>query len=261
MDLNLNGKVAFITGAAQGIGKATAMVLARYGCDLVIGDLKVGTLDGVAKQVEAIGVKVLPIQMNVSKSEDINKAVEQAIEHFGRIDILINCAGISHSSLIVELDESEWDRVMDINGKSVYLCSKAVANSMIKAGIKGKIISVSSQASKLGEYGNGVYSCSKAVVNTLTQVMGQELAQHGINVSAVCPGYINTEIMQKVFRERGPLEGMTAENYEKKLLEKVPMRRMAEPEEIGEFMAFLASDKANYITGVALTIAGGSTTI
>lgn len=261
LDYGLNGKNVFVTGAAQGIGKATALTFAAYGCNVAIADIKKEGLLKTAEEIKAMGRDALVLEMDVSRSEQVDGCVAAAAAHFGNIHILANCAGITHSCLLKDLPESEWERVININAKSVFLLTKAIANHMIGNGVKGKIISISSQASKLGELGNGVYCCSKTVVNMLTQVFALELAQYGINVNAVCPGYIDTEIMQRVFRERGPIEGMTPKQYEEKLLERVPLRRMAEPEEIGEFIAFLASEKSSYITGVSLTIAGGSTLI
>ena len=151
---------------------------------------------------------------------------------------------------------------MNVNLKSIYLLSQKVAKNMITNKVKsGKIVNISSQASKIGEYGNGVYCISKAGVNMLTQVLGLELAEHGISVTAVCPGYVNTEMIQEVFQKRGPLEGMTPKEYEKSLTDLVPLKRLVEPEEIAEFILYLSSDKADYITGVSLTIAGGRTLI
>ena len=126
---------------------------------------------------------------------------------------------------------------------------------------KGHIVSISSQASKIGEYGNGVYSISKAGVNMLTQILGLEYAELGITVNAVCPGFVNTEMMQEVFKKRGPIEGMTPEEYEKALTAKIPYGRMCEPYEGAELMTFRASERADYITGVTITVAGGSTLI
>lgn len=261
MDFGLKNKVALITGSAQGIGKGAAEVFAELGCNLVLFDLKEETLKSTAAMLEQKGVGVLPITCDVSNESQIDACMDIAIKRWGRIDVLINCAGITNSSLLYEIPSSEWDRVISINTKSVYMMSQRVAKIMIERKIPGRIVNVSSQASKLGEYGNGVYCCSKAMINMFTQVLALELAKFNITVNAVCPGYVDTEIMQRVFRERGPLEGMTAKEYEAHLLQRVPLGRMVTPREIGEFMAFLSSDRARYITGTAMTIAGGSTLI
>jgi len=261
LDYGLEGKNVYVTGAARGIGKATALVFASYGANLILADINKEGVEKTAKEIEAMGRKTLSQKLDVRDFDAIEDCVEKAIETFGEIHVLANCAGISHSCLLNELSLSEWDKVMDINGKSIFAITKAVTNHMIEKGIKGKVISISSQASKLAELGNGVYGCSKVTVNMLTHIFALELAKYGININAICPGYVNTEMMQTVFRERGPIEGMTPEQYEEKLTARVPMGRMAEPEEIGEFMAYLASGKSSYITGMALTIAGGSTHI
>jgi len=261
MDFGLKDNVVLITGAAQGIGKATAEVFADLGSTLVLFDINEDVLKQTAKALEKKNVQVLPLVCDVSNEQSIDVCINKIKVNYGRLNVLVNCAGITNSSLLYEIPTSEWDRVMSINAKSVYFLSQRAARIMIDQKISGRIISISSQASKIGEYGNGVYCCSKAMVNMFTQVLALELAQFNITVNAVCPGYVDTEIMQRVFRERGPLEGMTPKEYEEHLLKRVPLNRMVTPREIGEFIAFLASDRARYITGTSLTIAGGSTLI
>ena len=231
MDYGLNNKVVLITGAAQGIGKGAAQVFAELGSKLVLFDLKEEVLKETASELEKSGTEVLPLVCDVSNEEQIDASIEKAVNRFGRIDVLINCAGITNSSLLYEISSKEWDRVIAINAKSVYMMSQKAAQIMIAQKIPGSIVSVSSQASKIGEYGNGVYCCSKAMVNMFTQVLALELAQYNITVNAVCPGYVDTEIMQRVFRERGPLEGMTAKEYEAHLLKRVPLNRKWSPPE------------------------------
>jgi NAD(P)-dependent dehydrogenase (short-subunit alcohol dehydrogenase family) len=251
----LTNRVAFVTGAAKGIGKATALTLAGYGADVAVVDV-LKDVERTADEIRALGRKSAGILMDVTRKEQVDSAVKVAVQQFKKIDILVNCAGIVTSSLLVDLDEETWDRIMNVNLKGVFLVTQAVTKEMIKAGY-GKIVNFSSQASKIGEAGNGPYCASKAAINVLTQVLALELAAYNINVNAVCPGYTDTEIMQQVFQKRGPLEGMSPEEYEAKLLAGVPLKRMARPEEIGELVAFLSSDRAGYITGITVTIAGG----
>jgi NAD(P)-dependent dehydrogenase (short-subunit alcohol dehydrogenase family) len=209
-----------------------------------------------------LGVDSIGIAIDVSCTGEIYKAVKEIEEKFVKIDVLANCVGISTSRLMLDVSESEWEKVMNVNLKSAFVFSKLIAQNMITNKVKhGKIVSISSQASKIGEYGNGVYCISKAALNMMTQVLGLELAQHGISVTAVCPGYVNTQMMQEVFQKRGPIEGMTPEEYEKSLTDLVPIKRLAEPSEIADFILFLSSERADYITGVSLTIAGGKTLI
>ena len=258
--MSTNGKVAVVTGSAKGIGKAVAKILSGYGYSIAIADLDIEKAQITADEIKDRGGDAKPFEMDVSSSTSVQQAVEQIVETYKTIDALINCAGIVCSEKLHNLDEKLWDKVMNVNLKSVYLVSKVVVPYMI-AQKNGRIINFSSQAGKIGELGNGVYCASKAGVSMLTQVQSLELAEYNINVNAVAPGYTNTEIMQSVFQKRGPLENITPEKYEKNLLESVPLKRMAEPDEIGELIAFLVSDKANYITGITITIAGGKTLI
>jgi len=255
--MDLKNKVAIVTGASQGIGKAVALVLAKYGANIVAADIKTDGITQVVEKTKLLGRRGLAVTMDVSNKEQVNTAVRKATEEFGEIDILVNCAGIIASSLVVDLKEDIWDKIMDVNAKGVFLVSQAVAKEMIKNSIKGKIVNISSIAAKVGEAGNGPYCASKAAVSMLTQVLALELAPYGINVNAICPGHTDTEMMQQVFQKRGPIEGFTPEQYKGKLILDIPLKRMAKPEEIGELVAFLVSDKSEYVTGVAITIAGG----
>jgi len=257
---DLNNKNAFITGSAQGIGRGIALKLAKYGANIIAADINEDGLKKTINKIKEMERKTIPLKMDVSDKKQVNEGVKKALDEFKTIDILVNCAGITNSSLLVDLKEEIWERVMDVNAKSVFLVSQAVAKNMIKEK-RGKIINISSQAAKVGEAGNGVYCASKAAVSMLTQVFALELAQYNINVNAVCPGYVDTDIMQEVFEKRGPLEGMTHEQYKRHLLSNVPLKRMAQTGEIGELVAFLASDLSSYITGVSIIIAGGKTLI
>lgn len=248
-------KVAFVTGASQGIGKATALILAKYGAYIVAVDIS-KEVEQTAEEIKQLGRECISVITDVTNRERVESAVKTAIKQFDKLDILVNCAGIVSSSLLLGLPEELWDKTIDVNLKGVYLVSQAVSKEMVKRRT-GKIVNISSQASKVGEIGNGAYCASKAGVNALTQVLALELAPYNINVNAVCPGYTDTEIMQKVFEIRGPIEQMTPADYEKDLLSSVPLKRMAKPEEIGELISFLCSDKSNYITGIAVSIAGG----
>lgn len=256
------GKNAVVTGAAGGIGSVMAEKYAACGANVAILDMNEAGLSDTASRVKAYGVSVLPVKTDLGSSGSITEAMAKIEAEFSTVHMLANCAGIIGSCKLVDLDEAQWDLVMNVNLKGTWLLSRLVARNMIASNVShGKIVSISSQASKLGEAGNGAYSISKAGVNSLTQVLAQELAEYGIAVTAVCPGYVRTEMMVKVFNERGPLMGMTPDEYEKSLNARVPMGRMAEPSEVADLIVFLSSNKANYITGVTHTIAGGSTII
>lgn len=256
---DLKDKNAIVTGAASGIGKATAKLLAQQGVNLVLCDINEISLEQAAEELKENRVEIISIVTDAGKSADVNRAVKLAEVHFGHIDILMNCAGISLEYRIAEMPEEEWDKLIDVNLKSVFLFMKTVANHMIQNKIAGKIVSVSSQAGKIGEYAFGAYGCTKAAINTLTQALALELAEYGINVTAVCPGFTETGMMAKEFSAQAPRENMTPEEYKARLCATIPLGRMAQPSEIANLMVFLASDAASYITGVALTIAGGTT--
>lgn len=257
----LKNKTCIVTGSARGIGKAVAMKYAENGADVVMMDINLDMLKESAKEIaEQFGVTTYPIYVDAASTDSINQAMDDVERLVGSADVLANCAGISTSKKLIDVTDPEWDRVFNINLRSVFSFSKRFASALQQHGkTKGHIVSISSQASKIGEYGNGVYSISKAGVNMLTQILGLEFAELGITVNAVCPGYVNTEMMQEVFQKRGPIEGMTPAEYEAALTARIPFGRMCEPSEVAELMTFLASDRADYITGVTVTIAGGST--
>lgn len=259
----MSEKVCIITGSARGIGKAVAMKFAENGADVIMMDINQELLHSSAKEIaEKYNVKAYPVYVDATSTSSVNEAMDEAERLVGAADVLANCAGISTSKKMIDVEDPEWDRVFNINLRSVFTFSKRFAKAAQKAEKKGgHIVSISSQASKLGEYGNGVYSISKAGVNMLTQILGLEFAELGITVNAVCPGYVNTEMMQEVFQKRGPIEGMTPDEYERSLTARIPFGRMCEPEEVAELMVFLASPRADYVTGVTVTVAGGSTLI
>jgi len=250
-----------VTGAARGIGFAIARIFAEQGDSIYLVDRNQELLEHSVKALEAVGGGS---KRGFAVDIASDRAVSDMFESIGSppADIIVNCAGISTAKLMVDISEEEWDRVMAVNTKGLFLVSKYGARKMIDAGLTdGRIINISSQASKIGEKGNGAYCASKAAVNMITQVMALELAQNGIKVTAIAPGYVHTEILEQVFRERGPLEGMTPAEYQQLLTNKVPAGRLASPEDIAKLVRFLASEDADYITGVTITSAGGSTLI
>ena len=258
---NLEGKVALITGAGQGIGKAAAKAVARSGCSVILCGRTLSKLEKVAEEIKTLGVDAFPVQMDVTKIDQINDAVAQGTAKFGHIDILLNCAGVWKSSNLVDMEPEFFDSIMDINLRGAVFMSKAVAKQMIEKGIRGTIEMISSQAGKVGEYGNSAYGASKSAMDAWCQAVALELAEYDINVVAVAPGFTYTEMLQDVYKKRGALNDKDPEIYAKQVADSVPLKRMAKPEEIGSMMAYLASEDASYITGVVLTIAGGNITI
>lgn len=259
MNLNLEGKTAIVTGAAQGMGLATVKILSGYGCNVIMTDIQQEKLLEACAEISC--ENVVAKAANVSNAADVEALVSCAIERFGSIDILVNSAGIITSALITELEEDTFDKVLSVNCKGVFLTCKAVARHMIEKGIQGRIVNVASQSGRCGEASNGVYCASKAMVISLTQTLCLELGQYGITANSVCPGMTDTAMIRKVFATRAPIMGVTPEELEKTYLKNVPLGRMAQDWEIGELIAFLCSDKARFITGESILITGGQTIV
>ena len=248
MDFSLAGKVALITGGSRGIGQATALEFARAGADVVVASRKIEDLEKVAGEIRGMGRKSLAIAAHVGKVEEINNLVAKTLEKFGRIDILVNNAGTNPSAdLALDMEERAWDTIMNLNLKGGFFLSQAVARVMKEKG-GGCIINVSSVAGVRLEPLLPVYSISKAALIMATKVMANEWAKYNIRVNAVAPGVVKTQFSRYLWDNPGVTEG---------LMEKVPMHRPAETEEIIGAMLYLASDAASYVTGAVITVDGG----
>ncbi len=264
MGENYKGRICMVTGSARGIGKACAVKFAEYGADAIIMlDVTKELLEKSAAEIaEKYGCKTYPCCVDVSDYDACVEMFDKVTKEVGVVDVLANCAGITVPKHMIDLTVKDWEKVININLRGIWCLSQQFALKLRDSDKKkGNIVSISSQASKIGESANGIYSISKAGINSLTQVLGLEYAQYGISVTAVCPGYVNTEMVQAVFQERSIVEGMTPKEYEMTLTKDVAMKRMCEPEEVADLMAFLAGGRADYITGVTVTIAGGKTLI
>jgi len=244
--MRLDGKVAIITGAGRGIGRAIALVLAREGADVVVNDVDSFSAEATASEVRAMGRRALSITADVSVKEEVIKMVEIAIKAFGKIDILVNNAGIFSSIPLEDITEENWDKTMKINLKSVFLCSQAVMKLM-KRQRSGKIVNIASLAGKVGGMVAGAdYAASKAGVICLTKSLAKQLAPYGINVNAVAPAWIETDMMKEWPKE-------TKES----ILKQIPLGRFGKPEEVAEAVVFLVSEGAGFITGATIDINGG----
>jgi len=243
--MDLKGKGAIVTGAASGIGRATALKLAGLGAAVLVNDVETQGLEETVKLIEQMGGKALSFRGDVSKSDEVQKMVKGCVEGFGGVDILVNNAGVARSALLLKLDEQQWDQVMAVNLKGVYLCTRAVAPYMVEQRY-GKIVNISSIYGRIGAIGDSNYAASKAGVIGFTKSVAKELARYNINVNAVLPGMIDTPLLRGI-----------PEKYLKRMLEEVPFRRIGRPEEIASVVAFLASDEASYITGAAIEVTGG----
>lgn len=244
--MNLTGKVALVTGASRGIGQATAIDLAKAGADIVVNFIgNEAVAQKTVEAIEALGRKAIKIKADVGNAEDVQAMVDEAIAAFGHIDILVNNAGITRDGLLIRMKDSDWDDVLNINLKGVYLVTKAVAKLMVKQRA-GRIINMTSVSGVTGNVGQANYAAAKAGVIGFTKTCAKELAARGITVNAVAPGFIETA-MTDVLPEKIK-EGIAAT---------VPFGRMGQPEEIASVVTFLASDFASYITGQVLNVDGG----
>ena len=251
-DFSLNGKVALITGGSRGIGKATALGFARAGADVAIASRKLPDLEQVADEIRGLGRKALPVAAHVARLEEIKSLVQTVNKEFGRIDILVNNAGTSPAlSPMLDLEERLWDSIMNLNLKGVIFLSQAVARIM-KEHDGGTIINVASIAGFRHEPNIGVYSISKSAIVMATKIMGEEWAKYNIRVNAIAPGHIHTRLGDSIFE--------AVPEYKKEFLDRVPMRRIGDPDEIVGAMIYLASDASSYVTGTTIVVDGGTLT-
>lgn len=267
MPTNLDGKVAIITGAGRyrGIGRNVALALARHGADIVITgsgrspdkfpdeEKEMGwrDIESVAEEIRALGRRALPLVASSADANDCQMLVEAAKRELGRIDILVNNAAAGRGNdrvPFVQLEESEWRRVMETNLTGTFLVTKAAGKAMIEQDEGGAIVNISSILGRQGVAMQGAYSVSKAGMILFTQVLAMEMAQHKINVNCVCPGLVDTDRMKDVTRP-GPIHDA--------VMGTIPLRRPGDPEEIGELVAFLAGPDASYIHGQTINIDGG----
>lgn len=254
--MRLQGKIAMVTGAAQGIGRGIALEYAKEGADLALLDLNGEKLSAVAKEIEALGRKVICASGNVAEEQVVVDFVNQTVDAYGRIDILTHAAGILFSSPIIELDVENWDRVDAVNLRSTFLFCKYVGKQMVEQR-SGAMVLIDSCASKTGEAFNAVYCASKAGVRLLAQSFALEVAEYGVRVNSIAPGTINTDMIDKCLHERAPMYGLSYEEYLDQFNAETPLKRMGEPSEIGRLCVFLASDDASFITGSSYNISGG----
>jgi 3-oxoacyl-[acyl-carrier protein] reductase len=243
----LQNKVSLITGAAQGIGLATALKFAREGATVVVCDINPQAVDAAVALCQAEGATAQGFVMDVTQRPMVDSVVAQVMAAFGRIDVLVNNAGITQDARLQKMTLEQFDRVIDVNLRGVFHCSQAVADIMVAQG-SGAILNASSVVGVYGNFGQTNYAATKFGVIGFTKTWSRELGPKGVRVNAVAPGFVSTPILQTI------PEKVLAE-----MAQRVPMRRLGQPEEIANVYAFLASDEASYINGVVLEVAGGLT--
>ncbi len=243
--MSLVNQVALITGGARGIGREIALLLAGQGADCVLFDINEQLLSQTGKEIEALGRKAAGYAVDVTSAAAIDEAVAKALDKLGRIDILINNAGITQDGLLVRMDESQWDRVLDINLKGTFLCTRAVAKAMLKAR-RGRIVSIASVVGLMGNPGQANYAASKAGIIGLTKSVAKELGSRGITCNAIAPGFIKTEMTERL-----------PEDVKQRLFANIPLGQFGEPSDVAQAVLFLVSDAARYITGHVLVVDGG----
>ena len=246
---SLKDRVAIITGGARGIGKATAIKMVQEGASVALLDILAQEVSRAANELKAMGGNALGILADVSHRDEVDRAVKQTMEHFGRIDILVNNAGIVKPALLEDVQDGDWDEVVNVNLKGTFFCTRAVLPTM-KIQRYGKIINIGSRAS-LGKELRTVYGATKAALIGVTRTWALELAQYKINVNYIGPGPVATEL----FKAANPMESPRT----KAIIDGIPLKRVGQPEDVANLVSFLASDEASFITGQAIFICGGLT--
>jgi len=252
----LAGRVAIVTGGGQGIGRATALELARLGADVVVAELNAEGAERTAREVRGVGGKALALPTDVTKHADLTRMVDRVRADLGRIDVLVNNAGIYRAALPLDVTEEHWDAIMTVNARAVFFASQAVLPVMI-AQRRGAIVNLASMAGKIGSPNNLPYNVSKAAVVSMTKSLALAHAKDGIRVNCVCPGFVETDMWTKVARDQGAVMGISAEEFTRRRAQAVPLGRMERAEDVAAVIGFLASDRAGYVTGQALSVDGG----
>ena len=244
--MDLSERVAIVTGGGRGIGRAIAIKLAEVGATVVINDVGDSTpAEGVAEEISKMGRQSMVALADVSQSAEVASLVDNTVEKYGKVDILVNNAGITRDQLIMRMSDDEWDKVLGINLKGVFLCSKAVLRPMMKQRW-GRIISISSIVGLIGNAGQANYASAKAGIIGLTRTIAKEVASRGITANAIAPGFIDTAMTKQLPEER-----------RQELINQIPLGSLGTPHDIAEVVAFLASEEARYITGQVITVDGG----
>lgn len=244
----VKGKNALVTGASRGIGKEIALTLAKNGANVIVNypiDSEAEAANAVVKELESLNVKALAVKADVTSESEVKEMIDQIDKNFDSLDILVNNAGITRDNLLIRMKEDDWDRVIDVNLKGTFICTKAVARKMMKQKY-GKIVNVSSVVGVMGNAGQANYCASKAGVIGLTKSVARELASKEINVNAIAPGFIETE-----------MTAILSEDVKNQMLANIPLKKYGKPEDVANLVLFLSSDLSKYITGQVILVDGG----
>ena len=243
--MSLEGKVAIVTGAAQGIGRAIAEVLARDGADIVVADLDPGRSQETVAAITKLGRRAVNVKVNVAEWNDVKNMTDQVLKDWGKIDILVNNAGVTRDGLLVRMKEEDWNLVLQVNLHGTFHCTKAVLQPMTKQR-SGRIVNIASIVGATGNAGQANYAASKAAVIGFTKSVAREYASRMVTVNAVAPGFVDTAMTQGLQQE-----------VRDALLKQIPLGRLGQPGDVAEAVRFLASEEAGYITGQVLHVNGG----
>jgi 3-oxoacyl-[acyl-carrier protein] reductase len=244
-DMNNAEKVALVTGSARGIGLEIARTMGEEGYAIMLSDVNEEGLEAAKKELETEGIKVAAFKADVSSAEDADKLVKETVNQLGRVDVLVNNAGVTRDGLLMRMKEDQWDLVLKINLKGTFLMSKAVVRPMLKQKT-GSVINIASVIGLMGNVGQANYAASKAGIIGFTKSFAKEFGKKGIRSNAIAPGFIKSDMTD-----------VLADNVKEQMLGQIPMNSFGSPRDIANAVAFLASDKASYITGQVLTVDGG----
>jgi len=243
--MQLAEQVAIVTGGARGIGREIALMLAREGADVALFDVNPQQLEQTVGELQALGRRAEGLMVDVTDGKQVNEGVAKVLDKLGRIDILINNAGITQDGLVIRMEDAQWDRVLNINLRGTFLCTRAAAKVMLKQR-RGRIVSIASIVGIIGNPGQANYAASKAGIIGLTKAVAKELASRGITCNAIAPGFIKTEMTE-----------VLPEEAKQRLSSAIPMGTLGEPRDVAHAALFLVSDAARYITGHVLVVDGG----
>ncbi len=257
--MRLQNKIALVTGAARGIGRAIAERLAQDGADVAVADIREGLLQDTVNAIANLGRRTLALSIDVTQKDQVEHMVREVVGTLGRIDIFFNNAGVIKIRDFLEIEEEDWDHIMAVNAKGVFLCGQAIARQMVQQG-SGKIINTASIAARQGVADSAVYGAGKAAVMSLTRSMALSLARQGVTVNALAPGMVDTDMWSLIDEQTAEMRGMPQGEPKQRRVRRIPIGRPAYPADIANVAAFLASSDSDYMTGQTLNIDGGNVT-